>query len=63
MRWLVCQTCRETVGVMEEPVQHIDPDLYVCGNCYRQVAGQLELNPEPRTETRAYDPATSLIPY
>ncbi len=63
MRWLTCQTCQETVGVIEEPVDHIDPSLYVCGTCLEPVAGQLELDDKPRTEVRPYDPSIAAIPF
>jgi len=67
MRWLVCQTCHETVGVTEvllgQTHEYIDPDLYVCLQCHRPVEGQLELDAGPRTETRPYDPAFVQIPF
>ncbi len=58
MRRLRCKSCRELVQVTEVlfgQQQPIDPDLYVCRTCKKPVAGQLELNDKPRTETRPYD--------
>jgi len=67
MRWLTCQTCREEVGVTEvllgQTHEYIDPDLYVCLQCHQPVAGQLELDKEPRTETRGYEPEMAQIPF
>ncbi len=63
MRWLRCNSCEESVGVYEEPREYIDLDLYVCGQCLEPVAGQLELDQEPRTETRPYDPTIAQIPF
>jgi hypothetical protein len=47
--------------VHELPVQFIDPDLYVCGNCLSPKPGQLDIG--ERTETRRYDPSISRMPH
>ncbi len=67
MRELRCNSCQEVVIVLEVLLgnhhEFIDPDLYVCLQCHKPVAGQLELDGGPRTETRPYDPAFVQIPF
>ena len=59
VRRLTCQKCGDRITVHEIPVEHIDPRLYVCGQCVREVP-QLQL--EQREETLSYNPAISEIP-
>lgn len=60
-RELACTRCQALWDVIELPVEHIDPDLYVCPECLRPVAGQLEL--ERKTDEHKYDPAIAAIPF
>lgn len=63
MRILACVKCGQPVRVHEEPVQHIDPHLFVGGCCDgSQPNDQLELDGD-REETRSYDPAIAAIPF
>ena len=61
MRVLACVKCGRPVRVHEEPVEFIDPKLFV-GDCCLKPVGQLELDGD-REETRTYDPALAEIPY
>jgi DNA-directed RNA polymerase subunit RPC12/RpoP len=60
-RELACTRCQEVVIVIE-PVEYIDPERYVCGNCMRPVEGQLEMVDGHRVEERAYDPDLAAFP-
>jgi hypothetical protein len=61
VRILACVKCGQPVRVHEEPVEHIDPELFV-GGCCLEPREQLELDGE-REETRPYDPALARIPF
>jgi hypothetical protein len=63
-RTLACNSCGESVEVIEIPRRWIDPKLYRCGECMRGAAEQLALGleKERRREERRYDPAQSELP-
>lgn len=60
-RTLTCTQCATPIQVFEIPRPFIDPDLFVCGHCLKPA--RVQLNLEPRTETRTYNPAIAAIPY
>lgn len=43
MRSLTCTRCDQSVEVHELPVEHLDPETYVCGDCL--IAATAERNP------------------
>jgi hypothetical protein len=61
MRILACVKCGQPVRVHEEPVEFIDPRLFV-GGCCLEPRDQLELDGE-REESHSYDPAIAAIPF
>ena len=60
-RRLTCIRCGQRIIVHEEPVEFIDPYLFV-GGCCLEPREQLELDGE-REETRRYDPAIAEVPF
>jgi hypothetical protein len=60
-RQLQCTSCWETVEVHEIPPGHIDPDLFICGECMVPCEGQPEFREANRVERREYLPEQAEI--
>ena len=61
-RELACIRCANLWDVIELPVPHIDPALYVCPDCLKPTADQLELVTD-RTDEHEYDQRMAEIPF
>lgn len=62
-RILECTECGDPVEVIELPVQHIDPRLYVCGQCIKPMVAQREIVEGHRVEIAEYNPQQAELPF
>ena len=62
-RILECVECGDPVEVFEIPIRHLDPRLYVCGECLKPATTQGEITDGPRIETVQYNPQQAEVPF
>ena len=63
-RELDCNTCGETINVVEEPYAHIDPNLYHCPTCREPSGKTVQLTLDGQTiDLVGYRPDMQEIPW